>query len=254
MAQKCFSAARWTILVTVLAAFAHHAGALSVGDKTACAIESATGRLRCWGRGQNTNSPDAGDYYSGADDLGDLIVPTDLHTNAFDVVVMESHVCAIKAAALDAAKGKLACFKAGSDTPITLAFRGPGAEQPDLAATDFVRLSGKGEQVCALDETGKLSCWSETNFTSSWTAQDWTNAASKKYKSVSVGYDHMCAILLCDDSWECFGPPSVITATSETTKIPAKYVDGNNANAQIVKATALKSISCGKGVSVPCSF
>jgi hypothetical protein len=263
--------ARCVVIAVALASLAGHAGALSVGDKTACAIQSDDGRLRCWGKGQATVNPHVDDYYPA--DLGDLKVPPELHTNTFDVVVMKSHVCALKADALDATMGKLKCFKAGNETildlgPTTLAFKGPGGAAPDLAATNFVQLSGKGENVCALDETGQFSCWSEAAFGAgaSW-GDAWGDAASKRYKSIAVGYDHMCVIAICSGdefhAWECFGPGSLITNATENDaadgsperdKIPAKYNHsagvGSNSD-QILKAVPLKSISCGKGVRDP---
>ena len=67
--------ARCGIAAAFIAVLAGRAGALSVGDKTACAIESATGRLRCWGKAQASVSATTEGYYIGN---GDLKVPPEL--------------------------------------------------------------------------------------------------------------------------------------------------------------------------------
>ena len=265
-----------TIPAIVLAALVEHARALSVSDRLACAVESDTGRLRCWGNSGFIPLPPNFENFSyyGPGEFGDLKVPTDLHENTVDVVVLDSsYVCALKGAAPEATEGKLICFVAGNETTkiSDFFFRGPQDTPPSLDNTNFVQLSGKGKHFCALRKDGYFSCWSTNEISmgaGTWdgaVGSSWADAKGKEFKFIAVGYDHMCAIHKCDAGWECFGPDTLMTRMTaadvaanfdnpnpyeaDSYKIPAMYNHtASTSDAQALMAMELKYITCGKGV------
>lgn len=248
-----FCKCHYIVVVAAVTMVWDHAVALSVGDQTMCAIESDTGRLRCWGKPQASVSPSTNAYYP---EKGDLKVPGSLLANVVDVSVLDDHICALLGVDSNSYEGKLVCFEAGDESKTSLPFIGPSANEPVLESKNFVQLSGKGKHVCALDAPGSLFCWSAGNGgddqdMSTWTGgSSFTAAATASFSSVSVGYDHMCAIGRCDESWKCFGPASIMTidgASGSEAKIPAFYNPSDSTH--IFDTEELVSITCGKGVS-----
>ena len=182
---------------------------ISAGTSFACFIEGSRDGLKCFGRGDSGQLGNSGFEHQ----PNPVAVLDSTNTALFDVSAVsagDKYGCAIHGAGL-----KVSCWGTNNSNAPSSASNPPNSRAVEIGIKDAVSISVGYNHACAVDISGKTSCWGDNTYgqlggsdlVSSDTPVEVTDSKGiiiNDFTEVSTGYGHSCGIHT-DRTVSCWG-------------------------------------------------
>ena len=182
---------------------------VSTGINFTCLIEGQRNGLKCFGRGDSGQLGNAGFEHQ----PNPVAVLDSTNTALFDVSAVsagDKYGCTIHGAGL-----KVSCWGTNNSNAPSSASDPPNSRAVEIGIKDAASISVGYNHACAVDISGKASCWGDNTYgqlgSSDLTSSDAPvevsdskGSAISNFTEVSTGYAHSCAIHT-DRTVSCWG-------------------------------------------------
>ena len=182
---------------------------VSAGINFTCLIEGSRNSLKCFGRGNSGQLGNAGFEHQ----PNPVAVLDSTNTALFDVSAVsagDKYGCAIHGAGL-----KVSCWGTNNSNAPSSASDTPNSRAVEIGIKDAASISVGYNHACAVDISGKASCWGDNTYgqlgssdlTSSDAPVEVTDSKGSvisDFTEVSTGYSHSCGVHT-DKTVSCWG-------------------------------------------------